>query len=283
MLWVFLKILFSFISVSLLGGLLGLGLAYAAKRLHVEKDERILQAEDLLPSYNCGACGYSGCAAYAEAVVLENEDLTLCAPGGGETAQSLASLLGKEVETSDEHLVAQVHCRGGRETAQYRFEYHGIQDCNALHLMFKGNKSCEYGCLGMGSCIKVCPVDAISYDKEGLIWIDRDLCIACGKCLDVCPTGVIKMIPYDADYIVACNSPEKGKFVKKSCSVGCIGCKLCERKFGEAGYQVENNLASIDYKAQGNRAGAAGVCPTKCIIPVKGDRRFEVKAEKTKK
>ena len=48
---------------------LGLLLAVASKFLHVEQDERINKVAELLPGYNCGACGKAGCAAFAEALV----------------------------------------------------------------------------------------------------------------------------------------------------------------------------------------------------------------------
>ena len=76
----------------------------------------------------------------------------------------------------------------------------------------------------------------------------------------------MKMIPYEADYIVACNSNDKGAVTKKNCSVGCIGCKLCEKKSPDGGFIVEDYLARIDYTATGERLNAAQVCPPKCII-----------------
>ena len=48
---------------------LGLLLAVASKFLKVEQDERINKVIELLPGYNCGACGKAGCAAFAEALV----------------------------------------------------------------------------------------------------------------------------------------------------------------------------------------------------------------------
>ena len=36
---------------------------------HVEDDPRISAVEDMLPHTNCGACGYPGCHAFAEALV----------------------------------------------------------------------------------------------------------------------------------------------------------------------------------------------------------------------
>lgn len=263
-----LKILYAFLAVGILGGLLGAALAVAAKFFSVSKDERIAQVEEALPGANCGACGYAGCAAYAEAIAAGEAPLTLCGPGGAETANKVASIMGVEVEVSDRKMVTQVHCRGNKKTSVYAFEYKGIKDCNALYAMFQGDKECKFTCLALGSCMKVCPVDAIHYDSAGRVYVDKDACISCGKCVEVCPTGVMQFIPYDADYIVACNSTDKGAAVRKYCSVGCIGCKLCEKKSPEGGFVVENFLATIDYEKNGDRTEAAKGCPPKCIVKV---------------
>ena len=50
----------AFITLAVMGLLLGLGLAISADYLKVEVDERIQTINDLLPQYNCGACGYPG-------------------------------------------------------------------------------------------------------------------------------------------------------------------------------------------------------------------------------
>mgnify|MGYP001826880639 CR=1 FL=1 len=52
-------------------------LGWAKKKFHVDVDERVLAVIDELPGANCGGCGYVGCGEYAEAVVLEQEDLSL--------------------------------------------------------------------------------------------------------------------------------------------------------------------------------------------------------------
>lgn len=262
-----LRILYAVASVAGLGLLLGVGLAFASRLLAVKKNEKIATLEEALPGLNCGACGYAGCSSYAEAIAGEEDvDLSLCAPGGGETAQQLAEIMGVEVSVSLEKRVAQVHCRGGKETAKYAYTYTGVKDCNALYALYGGNKVCKFGCLGMGSCIAVCPAEAISSDEEGLVWVDRDKCISCGKCLEVCPSGVMRWVPYSADLIVACNSVDKGRDVRKYCSAGCIACKVCEKKSPEGGFRVEDNLARIDYDQEGERESAASACPTKCII-----------------
>ena len=262
-----LKVLWAFLSVGILGALLGLGLSVASRFLSVKKDRRIEQVEGALPGLNCGGCGYPGCESYAAAIVSEEAELNLCMPGGSDALTALADIMGVEAVAEQQKLVAQVHCCGGSDTAKYKFTYEGISDCNAAQQLYGGSKVCPFGCLGYGSCVKVCPVDAISYDDNELVWVDRDICISCGKCVDICPTGVMQMIPYTADKIVACNSYDKGGVVRKYCKVGCIGCKKCEKSSPDGGFVVDNFLATIDYDKQGERDSAEQDCPTHCIIP----------------
>ena len=66
---------------ALLGGGFGLVLALAARVFAVKRDERIPQIEEALPGANCGGCGYSGCAAYAEAIVKGEAPVNRCAVG----------------------------------------------------------------------------------------------------------------------------------------------------------------------------------------------------------
>ncbi|MDC7241049.1 MAG: RnfABCDGE type electron transport complex subunit B [Spirochaetales bacterium] len=266
-----LRIFWGFLSTVLFGGLLGTGLAIASRKLKVEKDETVEALEGAFPGLNCGACGYAGCGSYAEAVAAgTDEDLTKCKPGGADTLEQVGSIMGVEVDTNAARMVARVHCIGGSEEAVRSFNYQGISDCTAATVLFNGDKACKYGCLGLGSCAGVCPVNAISKTDNGLVVVDQDLCISCGKCVDICPTGVMRMIPESADFIVACNSRDKGKDTKANCKVGCIGCRICEKKFPDAGYKVEDNLSFLSYDSKDpGRAEAAAKCPAKCIIPNK--------------
>jgi Na+-translocating ferredoxin:NAD+ oxidoreductase subunit B len=64
-----------------LGGILGLMLAIADKFLYVEVDTRVEQIINMLPGYNCGACGFPGCAGLAEALVSgDAKSPTQCKP-----------------------------------------------------------------------------------------------------------------------------------------------------------------------------------------------------------
>ncbi len=262
---IILGIFIAIISIGLLGAILGAVLSLASEKLKVEEDLRVKELEQILPQYNCGACGFSGCSGYANAVINEGEAINKCTPGGPELLESISKLLGVEAGNL-EKMVAQVHCRGGEKSSVDQYKYSGISDCNAKYQLYSGDKLCKFGCLGDGSCIKVCPVNAISYDEENLVWVDKEKCVGCEKCVDICPTNVMKMIPYSADYIVACSSQEKGKVVKSKCSVGCIACSICVKKFPEAGFVVDKNLSSVDYTIKSDRAPVSEACPVKCII-----------------
>lgn len=70
------------IVLSVMGFVLGLGLAFASDIFKVEIDERQEKVHDLLPGYNCGACGYPGCGGFAEAIIEGKvEHLSDCKPG----------------------------------------------------------------------------------------------------------------------------------------------------------------------------------------------------------
>jgi len=269
-----LRILAAFLSTSAFAALLGLGLAAASRRLKVEKDETVEKLIGVLPGLNCGACGYPGCESYAEALAAEEDtDISKCSPGGPEAKTGLGEILGLDVDTSGVRMVARPACAGGDGVAVRDFLYSGYADCEAAYVHFQGDKGCKYGCLGLGSCVKSCPVDAISYTDDGLVRVDPETCIGCEICVAVCPTGVMKMIPENADWFVACSSKDKAKVTKSLCKVGCIGCRICERKFPDAGFVVADNLSVLEYNngTGEQRAEAAAACPPKCIIRIKDD------------
>lgn len=46
-------------------------------------------------------------------------------------------------------------------------------------------------CTACGSCVEVCPVEAITLEEVAVI--NPDLCIDCGVCVDECPEGAISL------------------------------------------------------------------------------------------
>lgn len=76
----FKAILPALIVMAILGLVFGVLIAILSKVLHVEEDHRIEEIEKMLPGYNCGACGKSGCHAVATAIVEEGFSPDYCKP-----------------------------------------------------------------------------------------------------------------------------------------------------------------------------------------------------------
>jgi len=255
------------IILGLSGIIFGAILAYASKIFEVEVDPRIDQIFEILPGANCGACGAPGCFGYAEAVVKGKLDMNLCAPGGKETAQKIADILGAEVKEVVK-MKAVVQCKGGKDKAKQLFEYTGIKDCNAAELISGGGKACIYGCLGFGSCVEVCPYNAMFMGSDNLPVVIEEQCTGCGLCVKACPRNIMKLIPVTQKIYLACVSKDKGKNVKNVCSVGCTGCSLCANpKTTPSGDIVmDENLPIVNFTKNVNLIAAAYKCPTKSYV-----------------
>jgi electron transport complex protein RnfB len=238
-------------------------LGFAAKKFSVEVDPRELAVLEALPGANCGACGFPGCAGYARALVAGTIDLNQCPPGGAEVVTKLARILGVEASAAARE-IAVVLCQGDNRKAQLKYRYLGLEDCTAAQRIADGPKACPGGCLGLASCQRACPFDAIEMTADGLAVISREKCTGCRKCVAVCPRRVIRMTPYEATIHVLCNSHDTGAAVRKYCQVGCIGCRICQKTVPEA-YVVENFLAAVVYEHADEAVEALAKCPTKCI------------------
>lgn len=246
------------------GIIIGLLLGFAGKAFEVETDEKEIAIRENLPGNNCGGCGYAGCDALAKAIAGGEAEANACPVGGAEVAEKIAAIIGSEVEVTKK--VAFVKCSGDCEKSKDRFVYYGNNDCNQAALSTGGGqKACTYGCLGFGSCVKVCEFDAI-HIENGIAVVDIEKCVACGKCIKECPKKLIELVPYEQKQKVACNSNEFGKDVKAVCQAGCIGCKLCEKNCEFDAIKVENNLAHIDYDKCTNCGKCKEKCPVKVIL-----------------
>lgn len=62
--------------------------------------------------------------------------------------------------------------------------------------MGKSIKVAQVGqeCAACGSCIKVCPMDAIRINAGVIAQVNTEKCVGCGKCTKACPAGVIMLI-----------------------------------------------------------------------------------------
>jgi electron transport complex protein RnfB len=257
-------------SMVVLGVVFGLGLAAASRAFHVEVDPRVEEVLDTLPQLNCGACGYRNCEDYAEAVALKGAEPDLCVPGGTDTAQAVGTIMGLEVGEK-EVLRAYLHCQGTMERCRARFEYDGPPNCRASVTVQNGWKACFYGCLGLGDCVEVCPVGAITIGHDKLPVVDRDLCIGCGMCVDVCPRNLYELLPVQrVGVYLGCSSQDKGRSVKDACSVGCIACQKCVKVDPKAAIQMKGNLPDLDYGQGSTFLEAAEACPMNCFVVLEG-------------
>lgn len=242
-----------------MGALFGVALGFAQKVLYVEGNPLADEILEELPGANCGGCGFAGCGAYAEAVAEGNAPPTACSVGGKAVAEKIAEKLGVDASTMVKK-VAFVKCGGACDKSSSRYDYSGIFDCTAAAMLAGGgSKDCQYGCVGLGTCARVCNFDAIRFVND-LAIIDPDKCVACGACVKACPKALIELAPYTSGTKVLCNSNDKGKDVKEKCSVGCIGCMLCKKNCEYDAITVENSLAKIDF----DKCTNCGVCVTKC-------------------
>ena len=246
-----------------LGLLFGILLSIASKVFAVVIDPKIVAVLDALPGANCGACGFPGCEGLATAIAEGKAPVNSCPIGGQKVADNVADIMGLQ-GANVERNVAVVLCQGDKDKANIKYEYEGINDCRIQMSLSDGCKSCTYGCLGCGTCFDVCPFDAIEM-VNGIAVIDKEKCTACMKCIDICPKGIIELVPYDKKYIVKCKSEDPGKIVRKNCSIGCIGCKICVKNCPVDAIGFENSLAKIDYEKCINCGICEQKCPTKCI------------------
>lgn len=247
-----------------IGLILGLGLAFAAKKFAVAKDPRVEAIENILPGANCGGCGFPGCAAFAIAVVEGRAPVSGCTAASGSVNSEIAGIMGAEV-TEKEKETAVVLCNGGK-SAVNAFDYHGPESCKSAMLLMGGQKACTYGCLGFADCVSVCPFDAMEMGENGIPIIDTEKCVACGKCVEECPRNIITLWPDNRKVIVSCSSRDKGGIARKACSVACIGCGKCEKVCPVDAIDIEDYLARINPEKCINCGLCASECPTGAIL-----------------
>ena len=198
------EIITAIVVLAIIALIIGIILSIAEKVFKVEVDEKEVAVRAELPGSNCGGCGFAGCDALAAAIAKGEAPVTGCPVGGKPVAEKIAEIMGQEVGEM-ERKVAYVKCDGFCENRETDYNYFGIDDCvYAAKMPGSSPYACKFGCLGYGSCVKVCDQNAIRIiDKKAVV--DENLCIACGKCLKVCPHDLIELIPASSRY----RSPEQ--------------------------------------------------------------------------
>ncbi len=111
---------------------------------------------------------------------------------GPEVAEAIAEIMGVKIEAKEPD-IARPGCYFGVQKADLKYIYNGLDDCRAVALLAGGMKVCTIGCLGLGTCVKVCPFDAITMGPQGLPVVDEKKCTGCGTCERVCPKHIINL------------------------------------------------------------------------------------------
>ena len=257
-------IVFAVLLVSGIGLLCGIGLAIAGIYMNVQTNEKAEEILKVLPGANCGACSFSGCKGYAEALASGKVKTNLCTVGGDKVAAEISAILGTK-PTVSEKKIAYVLCRGSTEHTSKDYSYQGIKTCKSVSAMFGGDGECKFGCIGLGDCVKVCNYNAISV-KNGVAVVKKSRCVACGLCVNSCPKRIISLITEDEKALVLCKNTDKGAITRKICTAGCIGCMLCAKVCEYEAVSFDGGLAVIDRSKCTGCGKCEEVCRLHCIV-----------------
>ncbi len=228
----------------------------------MESAKRILA---LLPGVDCGGfggCGHPTCEACAQAIA-DGAPITLCPAAKTEAVAAIAEIMGIE-PVPVEAKIAYVKCAGSA-AGKDRFKEMACETCDLAKKSGFLKGECQYGCMGLGTCISRCKFDAMSL-VDGEVVIDKEKCSGCEACLSGCVQEIIEMIPADASNFIPCSSKADEKNTLEVCGYGCIGCGdcalACPKDAIEMVYdeKVDGRYARIDYE----KCEGCVTCTVKC-------------------
>jgi NADPH-dependent glutamate synthase beta subunit-like oxidoreductase/formate hydrogenlyase subunit 6/NADH:ubiquinone oxidoreductase subunit I len=242
-----------------LGLLIGAALAAASKLFYVYVDPLILEVDEALPGANCGGCGLPGCTANAEAIVAGKAEANSCVAGGSELAETIANIMGVTVEAKEPD-IALSGCSYGFHEADLKYNYNGIGDCRAAALMSGGMKVCNIGCLGLGTCARACPFDAIVMGSDGLPVVNEQRCTGCGTCERVCPKHIITLSSVTRRIIREYTTEDCTTPCQRACPAGIDICKyISEISLGDFDKAVQTIKERNPFPSVIGR-----ICPRPC-------------------
>ncbi|MCP4666262.1 MAG: FAD-dependent oxidoreductase, partial [Deltaproteobacteria bacterium] len=146
--------------------------------------------------------------------------------------------------------IAKPGCTYGFQDADVKYIYDGIHDCRAAMLLDGGTKVCPIGCLGLGTCVRACPFDALSMGPDNLPLVNEERCTGCGTCERVCPKHIITLSSHTRRF--------QSEYTTDECTAPCQ--RTCP-----TGIHIPGFIKEI---AQGNFPEALLVIKEKCPLPL---------------
>ena len=138
---------------------------------------------------------------------------------GPEVAEAIAEIMGVKIEAKEPD-IALPGCFFGVQDADTKYIYNGLDDCRAAALLGGGMKVCTIGCLGLGTCAKACPFNAIKMGPQGLPVVIEEKCTGCGTCERVCPKHIINLSSVTRRIMREYTSEECSTPCQRSCPAG---------------------------------------------------------------
>jgi len=184
-----------------------------------------------------------------------------CVAAGPEVAQAIASLMGVEIKAVEPDL-ALPGCYFGVQKADTKYDYNGLDDCRAAALLGGGMKVCTIGCLGLGTCARACPFNAITMGPKGLPIVNEKKCTGCGTCERVCPKHIINLSSITRRIIREYTTEECTTPCQRACPAGInIREYICQIALG-------NNHRAVQVIKERNPFPAVigRICPRPCEL-----------------
>jgi len=233
-----------------------------------KEPESLKKAETInekLPGMNCGACGYPGCFAYAQAlsrdpkVFFSNTCATVLRDE--KMLSGLEDELNIQVDKSSLNKKAVVACSGNCDNVG---SYLGVESCKTATKILRGFKRCPYSCLGLGDCVEACPSNAINIDIGTRVSVvNWDRCTGCGLCVKTCPRNLISLVPAGTKILYLCSYQDARNIPgREKCESGCIGCRKCFKACPNEAISWNKEKAMPEFDL--SKCDGCGLCVEAC-------------------
>jgi len=170
-----LNILYAVLLMGGMGAIFGVLLVIVGKKFAVEADPRVAKVRECLSGANCGACGFPGCDACADAIVSGKAAMDACPVGGPDAVAKIAAVMGAEAPKAE---AAPAAPKASLEKPAAP-KAHRVAVIDAQL------------CVGCTMCKRNCKFEAITGEVKQVHVIDAEKCKGCGLCASKCPKKAI--------------------------------------------------------------------------------------------